>query len=74
MGPSSAGRTLVWPAHAQHFCGTPELAAAGAPVKRYAPGSGGLAWRGWGDGVGCLLASEVELESLRGMLCEGQDR
>ena len=36
---SSGGGTLVWPANSQPACGTPELAAAGAAVRRYAPGS-----------------------------------
>lgn len=39
-GASSGGGTLVWPAHSQPACGTPALAAAGTPARRYAPGSG----------------------------------
>lgn len=38
-GASSGGGTLVWPANTQSACGTPDLAAAGTPARRYAPGS-----------------------------------
>jgi len=46
-GPSSGFGTLVWPNSTQPTCGTPELAAAGAPLTSYTPGSGAGAGRGW---------------------------